>query len=89
MWNGEVWGNSTGHTLPRTAWNRNTLVDGTNIGMLLEFDADGTATVTAYKDGVRAGVMSTGSLRGPLYPIVWFGRKGQGVEFISSNPPHS
>ena len=68
-------------------------MDGTKIGMLLEFDADGTATVTAYKDGVRAGVLSTGSLRGPLCPIVWFFankyQKGQGVEFISSNVPHS
>ena len=64
-------------------------MNGTKIGMMLDFDTDGTATVTAYKDGVRAGVVSTGSLRGPLCPIVWFGTVRQSVEFVPSNPPHS
>ena len=57
---------------------------GTKIGIMLDFDQDGTATVTAYKDGVRAGVLSTGSLRGPLCPTVWFELDGQGVEFVPS-----
>ena len=57
--------------------------------MMLVFNEDGTATVTAYKDGVRAGVLSTGSLRGPLCPSVWLGDVGDSVEFVSSSPPHS
>ena len=64
-------------------------MNGTKIGMMLDFDTDGTATVTAYKDGVRAGVMSTGSLRGPLCPAVWFDSAGQGVEFVPSHCPSS
>ena len=60
---------------------------GTKIGIMLDFHQDGTATVTAYRDGVRAGVLSTGSLRGPLCPAVWLRDDGQGVEFVSSNPP--
>ena len=78
-------GNSTGSTFPRAG----VIVTGTKIGMLLDFEQDGTATMTAYKDGVRAGVLSTGSLRGPLCPAVWFRENGQSVEFVPSNPPHS
>ena len=55
---------------------------GTKIGMLLDFDADGTATVTAYKDGVRAGVLSSGSLLGPFCPAVWLREIGQSLEFV-------
>ena len=84
---GIVWGNSTGST--DYDWNPDTIVVGTKIGMLLDFGPDGTATMTAYRDGVRAGVLSTGSLRGPLCPGVWFGRPGQSVEFVSSKHPHS
>ena len=58
---------------------------GTKIGMLVDFDQDGTATVTAYIDGVRAGVMSTGSLRDPLCPAVWFGSFGQNIEFVAGS----
>ena len=64
-------------------------MSGTRIGMMLDFNQDGTATVTAYKDGVRAGVMSTGSLRGPLCPSDCFYDVGEGVEFVSSSHPHS
>ena len=86
---GDIYGNSTGSTSLGAGWDRDTIVAGTKIGMLLEFDPDGTATVTAYKDGVKAGVLSTGSLRGPLCPSVWFGKTDQSVEFVPSNPPHS
>ena len=88
MHDGYVCGNDTGRTVSFTNWDRSTIVTGTRIGMLLEFDQDGTATVTAYKDGVRAGVLSTGSLRGPLCPVVSFYEIGQSVELVSSNPPH-
>ena len=79
---GYINGNSTGNTSPDTDWT--TIVSGTKIGIMLDFDLDGTATVTAYKDGVRACVMSTGSLRGPLCPAVWFSEPGQSVQLISS-----
>ena len=62
---------------------------GNTIGMMLAFGQDGTATVTAYRDGVRAGVMSTGSLRGPLCPAVFFETPGQSVEFVPSYCPPS
>ena len=85
MHNGGTYGNAAGHTNLRAGWNRATIVAGTKIGMMLNFNQDGTATVTAYKDGVRAGVLSSGSLRGPLCPAVWLYEKDQSVEFVSSN----
>ena len=89
LYSGKVYGNSAG-TSPGTGWHRATIVAGTKIGMMLDFNQDdGTATVTAYKDGVKVRVLSTGSLRGPLCPGVWFGRPGQSVEFVSSKHPHS
>ena len=88
--NGKVCGNSTGHTDPGANWDRATIVSGTKIGFMLDFDPDDTATVTAYKDGVRAGVMSTGSLRGPLYPAVWFDDEaGTSIQFVPSHCPPS
>merc|ERR1712032_721886 len=79
--NGGVYGNTTGHTNPGAGWNRATIGVGTKIGMLLDFNSDGIATVTVYKDGVRAGVLSACSLRGPLCPAVWFNQNPQSVEF--------
>ena len=87
MYSGRICGNKTSNTSPGTGWDRDTIVPGTKIGMLLEFSQAGTATVTAYKNGVRAGVMSTGSLRGPLCPTVWLYTLYQSVELVSSNPP--
>ena len=86
---GSVYGNSTGSTDLDDDWNRGAIVTGTKIGMTADFNQDGTATVTAYKDGVKVRVLSTGSLRGPLCPGVWFDRHGQSVEFVSSKHPHS
>ena len=86
---GSVGINSTDHTDLGANWDLATIVVGTKIGFMLEFDQDGTATVTAYRDGVSAGVLSTGSLRGPLCPAVWFGDTGQSIEFISSHCPPS
>ena len=86
LYNGVVYGNSNGADWD---WNRDTIVAGTTIGMMLDFSQDGTATVTAYKDGVRAGVMSSGSLRGPLCPAVWFCETDQSIELLSSNRPPS
>ena len=87
--NGSVWGNSTGSTDFYDDWDSDTIVVGTKIGMTADFNQDGTATVTAYKDGVKVGVLSTGSLRGPLCPAIWLNRPGQSVEFVSSKHPHS
>ena len=87
MDDGFVVGNT--HLDPGPNWDTATIVVGTKIGIMLDFNQDGTATLTAYKDGVRAGVLSTGSLRGPLCPAVWFNEHGQSVEFISSNLPKS
>merc|ERR1711934_744455 len=81
LYSGQGFGNSTGHTSPVTGYS-DTIVAGTKIGIMLDFNKDGTATLTAYKDGVRAGVMSAGSLRGPLCPAVCFFQTGQSVEFI-------
>ena len=75
---GQVCGNSTNQTFPAAGW----IMGGTSIGTMLAFGQDGTATVTAYKNGVRAGVMSRGSLRGPLCPAVWFGQNDQSVDLI-------
>ena len=86
---GYVWGNHPNKADLRDNWNRDTIVAGTKIGMTVDFNQDGTATVTAYKDGVKVRVLSTGSLRGPLCPGVWFDRHGQSVEFVSSKHPHS
>ena len=83
-------GNVTGDTDPGYNWDRDEIVggdSGTKIGIMLDFDQDGTATLTAYKDGVRAGVLSTGSLRGPLCPAVWFNASGQSIEFVPSHCP--
>ena len=79
---GTVYDNSTGSTNPGADWDRSTIVTGTKIGIMLDFKQDGTATLTAYKDGVRAGVLSTGSLRGPLCPVVCFMETGQSVEIV-------
>ena len=79
---GDVSGDSTGSTDPDTNWDGDTIVAGTKIGIMVDFSQDGTTTLTAYSDGVRAGVMSTGSLRGPLCPAVWFGGSGQSVAFV-------
>ena len=64
-------------------------MDGTKIGINVDFDQDGTATLTAYRDGVKEGVLSTGSLRGPLRPAVWFrfNASGQSIEFVPSHCP--
>merc|ERR1712032_684724 len=86
---GSVYGNSTGSTDLDDDWNSDTIVTGTKIGLMVDFNQDGTATVTAYQDGVKVGVLSTGSLRGPLCPGVCLGRTGQSVEFVSSKHPHS
>ena len=91
LFNGRVYGNSTGSTNLSAnwdRWDRTTIVAGTKIGIMLDFNQDGTATLTGYKDGVRVGVLSTGSLRGPLCPAVWFNETGS-VELISSNLPRS
>ena len=84
-----VSGDSTGRTDLDDYWDRDTIVAGTKIGIMIDFDQDGTATVTGYKDGVKVRVLSTGSLRGPLCPAVWLCIKGQSVEFVASNPPQS
>ena len=64
------------------SWKSKVIVTGTKIGILLEFNQAGYATVTGYKDGVRIGVLSTGALRGPLCPSVWMCESGQSVEFV-------
>lgn len=87
MYSGRVYGNKTNNNLHHTDWNWEEIVHGTKIGMLLEFSQDGTATVTAYKNRVWAGVLSTGSLRGPLCPSLWFFDDGGSAEFVSSKPP--
>ena len=82
-------GNSTGDTNPGANWDSDTIVAGTKIGIMLDFDQDGTATVTAYQDGVQVRVLSTGSLRGPLCPAVGLDEAGQSVKIVSSKHPHS
>ena len=63
-------------------------MDGTRIGLTLDFKQDGTATATGYIDGERTRVLST-DLRGPLCPVVWLHGDGNGVEFVPSRYPHS
>ena len=88
MYGGSIRGNNTGHGPLVGNWDRSKIVVGTRIGLMLDFKQDGTATVTGYIDGERTRVLST-ALRGPLCPAVWFGGKGDGVEFVPSRYPHS
>ena len=89
MDDGCTWGDATGHSNPHAGWDSDAIVAGTKIAMMVDFNQNGTATITAYKDGVRTGVLSTGSLRGPLCPAVSFYQIGQSVEIVSSDPPHT
>ena len=45
LYSGSIFGNSTGHTSPGADWNRDTIVAGTKIGMMVDFDPDDTLSL--------------------------------------------
>ena len=63
-----------------------TIALGIKVGLTLNFDENGTGTVSAYRDGVWVGSVRSG-LPAPLCPSVWLTGKGQCVDFVSSNYP--